>query len=166
MRAAKLDPHRIAAVEIVTFRASVEVSDRPQPRDRKEAILSHQLAAALALLDRPIVPQAFEAPDAIVRALAERVHVRHDPALDAAYPARWPHRIIVSMRSGERVMLESDQPPAADGTQIRAKFRALAAPILGTANADAVIGVVNDLERLHDVQPLLRLLRQGLAEAA
>ena len=166
LRAANLDPHRIAAVEIVTFRASVEVSDRPQPRDRMEAILSHQLAAALALLDRPIVPHAFEAPDAIVRALAERVQVRHDPALDAAYPARWPHRIIVSMHSGERVMLESDQPPAADSTQIRAKFRVLATPVLGTANADAVIGVVDDLERLHDVQPLLRLLRPGLAEAA
>jgi 2-methylcitrate dehydratase PrpD len=101
-----------------------------------------------------------------VRALAERVHVRYDPALDAAYPARWPHRIIVSMETGERVLLESDRPPAADRAQIRAKFRALAAPIFGSANADAVIGVVDDLERLPDVQPLLRLLRRGLAEAA
>ena len=166
LRAAKLDPQRVAAVEIVTFRASVDVSDRPRPRDRMEAILSHQLAAALALLDRPIVPHEFEAPDAVVRALAERVRVRHDPTLDAAYPARWPHRIIVSMESGERVTLESDQPPAADRAQIRAKFRALAAPVLGIVNADAVIGVVDDLERLTDVQPLVRLLRHGLAEAA
>jgi 2-methylcitrate dehydratase PrpD len=166
LRAARLDPRRIAAVEIVTFRASVEVSDRPQPRDRMEAILSHQLAAALALLDRPIVPREFDAPDATVRALAERVRVRHDPALDAAYPARWPHRILVSMENGERVLLESDQPPAADRAQIRAKFRALAAPVFGTANADTVIEIVDDLERLADAQPLLRLLRRGLAEAA
>ena len=166
LRAAKLDPQRIASVEIVTFRASAEVSNRPRPRDRMEAILSHQLAAALALLDRAIVPHALEAPDAVVRALAERVHVRHDPTLDAAYPARWPHRIIVSMESGERVTLESEQPPAADSAQIRAKFRALAAPVFGTANADAVIAVVDDLERLPDVQPLLRLLRHALAEAA
>ena len=166
LRAARLDPQRIVSVEIATFRASVEVSDRPRPRDRMEAILSHQLAAALALLDKAIVPNALEAPDAVVRALAERVRVRHDPALDAAYPARWPHRIIVSMQDGERVLLESDQPPAADGAQIRAKFRALATPVIGIANADAVVGVVNELERLPDVQPLLRLLRHGLAEAA
>jgi 2-methylcitrate dehydratase PrpD len=166
LRAARLDPQRIASVEIVTFRASVEVSDRPRPRDRMEAILSHQLAAALALLDRPIVPDEFDAPDAIVRALAERVRVRHDPALDAAYPARWPHRIIVSMENGERLTLDSDQPPAADRAQIRVKFRALAVPVLGGSNADAIIGVVDDLERLPDVQPLARLLRHELAEAA
>jgi len=166
LRAARLDPQRIASVEIVTFRASVEVSDRPRPRDRMEAILSHQLAAALALLDRPIVPDEFDAPDAIVRALAERVRVRHDSALDAAYPARWPHRIIVSMENGERLTLDSDQPPAADRAQIRVKFRALAVPVLGGSNADAIIGVVDDLERLPDVQPLARLLRHELAEAA
>ena len=70
------------------------------------------------------------------------------------------------MESGERVTLESEQPPAADSAQIRAKFRALAAPVFGPANADAVIAVVDDLERLPDVQPLLRLLRHALAEAA
>ena len=166
LRAARLDPQSIASVEIVTFRASVEVSDRPQPRDRMEAILSHQLAAALALLDRPLLPRELEAPDATVRALAARVHVRHDPALDAAYPTRWPHRIVVSMRTGERVVLTSDYPPAADGVLIRGKFRALATPVLGGANVDAIIGVIHDLEHQPDVQPLLRLLRHEWAEAA
>src|SRR6185503_12233034 len=61
LRAAKLDPQRIASIDIETFRASFEVSDRPRPRDRKEAILSHQLAAALAVLDRAIVPDALVA---------------------------------------------------------------------------------------------------------
>lgn len=166
LRAARLDPQLVASVEIVTFRTSVEVSDRPQPRDRMEAILSHQLAAALALLDRPILPRELEAPDAVVRALAARVRVRHDPALDAAYPARWPHRIIVSMETGERVVLEADQPAAADRAQIRGKFRALATPVLGAGNVDAIIGVIDDLERQSDVQPLLHLLRHGWAEAA
>ena len=166
LRAAHLDPQRIAAVEIVTFRVSVEVSDRPRPRDRMEAILSHQLAAALALLDRPIVPHELEAPDASVRALAERVRVRHDPALDGAYPATWPHRIIVSMDNGEQVTLDAGQPPAADGPQIRAKFRSLAAPVFGATNADAIVALVDDLERLADVQPLFRALRHRMAEAA
>src|SRR5438132_8446121 len=71
LHAARLDPQDIASIEIATFRASVEVSDRPRPRDRKEAILSHQLAAALALLGRAIVPHELEAPDTSVRALAE-----------------------------------------------------------------------------------------------
>ena len=131
-----------------------------------EAILSHQIAAALALLDHPILPQEFDAPDATVRALAERVRVTHDPALDADYPARWPHKISVTMRNGERVLLLSDQPPAADRAQVRAKFRALAAPVLGAANTEEIISAIDDLERIPDLQPLLRLLRCEFAKAA
>jgi len=159
LRAAKLDPRRVRAVEIATFRTSVEVADRPQPRDRMEAILSHQFAAALALFDRPILIRELEAPDAAVRALADRVKVRHDPELDAAYPARWPHRIVVTLDGGERVELYSDMPPAADAAQVRAKFRALASPVFGAERADAIIDAVAEIERLPDLQPLFRLLR-------
>ena len=122
--------------------------------------------AAELRLDRPILPQEFDAPDAIVRGLAERVRVTHDPALDAVYPARWPHKITVTMRTGERVLLQSDQPPAADRAQVRAKFRALAAPLLSAANAEAIISAVDDLEHMPDVHLLLRLLRCGLEKAA
>jgi 2-methylcitrate dehydratase PrpD len=165
LRAAKLDPDDVDVIEIATFRTSFEVSDRPRPRDRIEAILSHQLAAALAILGRPIVPSELQSPDARVRALAARVHVRHDPALDALHPQRWPHRIVVSLRSGERVTLESDHPPAADVAQIRAKFRTLAIPAFGASSTDAIVAIVDDLERTADVQPLVRLLRPQLAEA-
>ena len=166
LQAARLDPRSVATVEIVTFRQSVDVSDRPQPRDRKEAILSHQLAAALALLGRPVVPQEYEAPDAAVRALAARVQVRHDAALDALYPAKWPHRIVVVLENGERVLLESSAPPAADRDQVRAKFRTLATPVVGAASADAIMAAVDDLERLADLSPLLRPLRLDWAAAA
>ena len=165
LRAARLDPQQVDVVEIATFRTSFEVSDRPRPRDRIESILSHQLAAALALLDRPIVPSELQSPDALVRALAARVHVRHDPAFDAVYPARWPHRIVVSLRSGERVVLHSDQPPAVDSAQIRVKFRTLAGPVFGAANADAIVAMVDDLERLSDAQQLVQLLRHEVEEA-
>jgi 2-methylcitrate dehydratase PrpD len=157
--AARLDPQRITDVEIAAFDVSVQVSNRPQPRDRMEAILSHQLAAALALLGRPIVPAAFEAPDAAVRALAARVRVRHDPALDATYPERWPHRIVVTLDDGSRVQLDSERPPAADTATVRAKFRALAAPVLGHVRAEAVIAAVDDLYRAADVQALCAQLR-------
>ena len=146
--------------------ASVEVSDRPRPRDRKEAILSHQLAAALALLDRPIVPHAFEAPDAVVRALAERVHVRHDPTLDADYPERWPHRSsyrCTTVRawcsnpiSPLRPMQRRFVPSFA-----RSQRRSWGAPMPKRSSVSS-----NELDRLPDVKPLLRLLRHGLAEAA
>jgi 2-methylcitrate dehydratase PrpD len=163
--AAKFDPGRVEAIEIAAFRASVEVSDRAAPRDRAEAILSHQIAAALALQGRSILPSTYDAIDAETLALSRRVAVRHDAALDAAYPARWPHRITVSMKGGARVTLDSDRPPSADHEATLAKFRTLATPMLG-ANADQMISLVDRLESLPDARPLLQLLSPQRAEAA
>ncbi len=165
LRAAKLDPAEIDAIEIATFRTSFEVSDRPRPRDRIEAILSHQLAAALAIFGRPIVPNDLLAPDARVRALADRVRVRHDPALDSLYPAAWPHRIVVSLRSGERIELGSDRPPSPDSAQIRGKFRTLAAAVFGASRTDAIVAAVDELPRMTDVRTLVDLLGLEHAEA-
>ena len=166
LKAAKLDHRQVEAVEIATFRASFEVSDRPRPRDRAEAILSHQVAAALALHGRPILPSDFDALDGDVLALSKRVSVRHDPELDAAYPACWPHRIVVSMKGGARLMLDSAQPPSADRSATLAKFRALAAPVLGASNAERMITLVAEMESLVNPRPLLRLLSTERAEAA
>jgi 2-methylcitrate dehydratase PrpD len=166
LQAAKLDPGGIEAIEIATFRTSFEVSNRPKPRDRTEAILSHQLAAALAILGRQIVPDELQAPDEQVRALADLVRVRHDPALDALYPAKWPHRIAVWLRNGERVELVSDQPPSADSAQIRAKFHTLAAPVFGVSRTGAIVAAVDELPRTADVQSLVDLLVLEHAEAA
>ena len=105
-------------------------------------------------------------PDPAVRTLCDRVRVRHDPALDAAYPARWTHRVTVTLRNGDRIELVSEHPPAADREQIRAKFLALAAPVLGAANAGALVALVDDLESLADIQPLVRPLQQDWRAAA
>jgi 2-methylcitrate dehydratase PrpD len=166
LQAAQIDHREVEAVEIAAFRVSVDVSDRPAPWNRSETILSHQLAAALALLGRTIVPSDLEAPGDETRALAARVRVVHDPALDAAYPARWPHRLTVRLRNGERLVLHSDHPPAADAAQARAKFRTLASPVLGAGAASEIMAAIDTLETQADLRPLLRSLRQGLAEAA
>ncbi|MSP89206.1 MAG: hypothetical protein EXQ92_10415 [Alphaproteobacteria bacterium] len=166
LRAAKLDHRQVEAVEIATFRASVDVSDRPDPQTRTELILSHQLAAALALLGRPVLPRDLDAIDDTTRELAARVRVRHDPDLDAKLPRFWPHRITVSLRNGDRVVLDSDNPPAASSAEAQDKFRALASPVFGAERAKEIAAMVDRLETLPDLTPLLRLLRPGLAEAA
>jgi 2-methylcitrate dehydratase PrpD len=166
LRASDLDPAVIEHLEIATFRTSCDVSDRPDPRNEFDAILSHQLAAALALLRRPILPATYRALDGTARDLAARVSVRHDPSLDAQYPARWPHRLTVSLKDGSIRVLLSDQPPAADRAAARAKFLALASPVLGAERAGAVAAMVAVLEILPDTSGLTRLLRPNRASAA
>ncbi len=166
MLAAKLDHRHVEAVEIATCRASVDVSDRPNPQTRTEAILSHQLAAALALQGRSILPRDLDAIDETTRDLAARVRVRHDPGLDSLYPRRWPHRITVSLRDGRQVKVESDFPPVADSAQAREKFLALASPVLGPTRAGDVVAVVERMETLPDLAALFKLLRPRRSEAA
>jgi 2-methylcitrate dehydratase PrpD len=155
IRQARIDAEAVQAVEIATFRESVEVSDRPLLRNRAEAILSHQAAAAMAFLGLPMLPADFETVGAPVRELAKRIRVRHDPALDRDYPETWPHRITVTLRAGGAVTLKSDHPPQADAELTRSKFRALAAPVLGAEAADQVIALVDGLESLSNLRPLM-----------
>jgi 2-methylcitrate dehydratase PrpD len=166
LRASGLDPADVTGVEIATFRTSCEVSDRPDPQSATEAVLSHQVAAALALFGRPILPETYLALDNGVRDLAARVRVRHDPSLDAAYPARWPHRITVDLADGSRRVLLSEQPPAATGAAVGEKFLALASPVLGRRRAAALTAATAALERLPEVRRLAALLAPACEQAA
>lgn len=166
LRASGLDPAAIERLEIATFRTSCDVSDRPDPQSEFDAILSHQLAAALALLRRPILPASYRALDRTARDLAARISVRHDGSLDAQYPARWPHRLTISLKDGSTRVLLSDQPPAADRATARAKFLALASPVLGDECAGDVAAMVAAVESLVDITGLVRLLRPDRAAAA
>jgi 2-methylcitrate dehydratase PrpD len=158
LRDARLDHRLVQAVEISTFRQSIDVSDRPAPQNRSDAILSHQTAAAMALLGKSMLPRDYDALDDQVVMLAGRVRVTHDPALDHEYPARWPHHIVVTLDNGARVTLDSAHPPHADAVLSRAKFRALAEPVLGAQATERIVALVQRLENLPDLRPLFDLL--------
>jgi len=164
LRAARLDYRLVKEIEISTFGQSIDVSDRPAPRNRAEAILSHQTAAAMALLGKSMLPHDYDVVDDQVVMLAGRIRVRHDPALDHEYPARWPHRIVVTLDDGARVTLDSAHPPDADAALTLAKFRALAEPVLGAEPAESIVALVQRLESLPDLRPLFDLLHTDRAE--
>jgi 2-methylcitrate dehydratase PrpD len=161
-----LEPEAIREVTIATFKQSVEVADQPDIRSRLDAILSHQYAAALALATGRIDPDRMAETalaDPEVRALAARVRVAHDPRLDAAYPARWPHRVTVTLQDGRAFTAQSEHPPGGQANplspeQIAAKFRSLAAPILGGEQAERLLAGARSLDATPDVRGLTPLL--------
>ncbi len=84
-----------------------------------------------------------------VRALAARVHVRHDPQLDPGYPAGRPARVRVRLTDGTQREAASDRPRGdADRPLRRAELRGKADRLLGlrfgSAGA-AVLAAVYDL---------------------
>jgi 2-methylcitrate dehydratase PrpD len=163
----QLKPESIETIEIATFRESIEVSDKPRIASRSDAVLSHQYAAARALIDGTLTLDDFQAPrreEASVRALAERVRVVYDASLQAAYPAAWPHRITVACRDGRQFVAESLRPPGgADAPLARdrvvRKFLQLTAPVLGDERSSTIVPLVERLEELARISELACALR-------
>lgn len=162
-----IEPGTVNDVEISTFRQSIEVSDRAQVETRFDALMSHQFGAAVALAKGRVVMDSLEPltrTDPVVRNLMGKVRIEHDPSLDAAYPARWPHRVRVRLSDGRSLEAFSANPPGdADAPLspevLTAKFFDLAEPVLGKVVAERLRGELSNLEEIADVSGLGPLLR-------
>ncbi|MCG8543097.1 MAG: MmgE/PrpD family protein [Alphaproteobacteria bacterium] len=160
-------PEAVRAVEIATFRQSIDVSDKPTITTRTDAILSHQFAVARALTVGTVALDAFDEPELrspAVHRLAQRVSVTHDPALEKLYPAKWPHRITIRLDDGREVRELSEHPPGSpedplDHATVRRKFDTLAAAALGAGKAQNVYAAVRDLESIPNIAELTQHLK-------
>ncbi|MGH7329087.1 MAG: MmgE/PrpD family protein, partial [Polyangiaceae bacterium] len=163
----RLEPQSIESIEIATFRESIDVADRPKIGSPSEAIMSHQYAAARALLDGTVTLEDFAVArieERPVRALAERVQVVYDSSLQTAYPAAWPHRVTVRCTDGRRLVAESLHPPGSsevplDDERVRRKFAELVDPVLGAERRKNVAQLVERLEEVERVSELACALR-------
>jgi 2-methylcitrate dehydratase PrpD len=108
------------------------------------------------LLDRRRHPE--------VARLARRVELVADPALDAAWPARYASEVEVLTRDGRRLVRRVDaargtpeNPMTAD--EIREKCRRLLRDVVPAARAEAIARLVEGLAGLPDLRRLAVLLR-------
>lgn len=92
--------------------------------------------------------------------LAARVSVAVDPGCEADYPARRSAHVTVTTRDGRRLHRYVPEPFGGarnrlsdDG--ISAKFLDLAAPVLGAAAAEALLGRLWRIDQAADVAPIL-----------
>lgn len=103
--------------------------------------------------------------DPALLALAQKVRVEIDPAIDAVYPGVTPTRVEVTLKDGRKLVNQVDMPkgdPRAPLTEAEliAKFRELAGMVLDERSARAVESAVLGLESLDTLAPLMRLLRK------
>jgi 2-methylcitrate dehydratase PrpD len=121
----------LARVRVGTYRAALDVCDRPRPEDPYSAKFSLQHCVAAALVDGAVAQSNFGS-DARTR-LAEarsKVEVAAAPAIDAAYPAAWGAEVIVETADGRKLSAirreakgDPENPVAAD--ELSAKANAL-----------------------------------------
>jgi 2-methylcitrate dehydratase PrpD len=158
----------VAGMDIATFHQSIEVSDKREIKSRSDALLSHQVSAALLMqhgrLDLGMLDSgAYAEPEAVD--LAARVRVIHDSQLELQYPANWPHRITVHLRDGRNIEGLSSNPPGGAGDQIaapivEAKFAANSEVSFGS-NVQKVIKQIRHLKREPSMRKAARLLSES-----
>jgi 2-methylcitrate dehydratase PrpD len=159
-----VDPSRIERIRLTVNPQLLDVCSIPDPRTGLEAKFSLAGTQALVLsgVDTSAVA-AFEdgpinGPD--VRAFLGRVVVDVDDSLPPSAT-----RVVVDLSgsAGEREAFHDTGVPASDlddqGRRIRAKFEALAVPVIGTGAAASLADRVGDLRRLADLREVGSLVR-------
>jgi len=151
--------HAFGPSDIVTCAAEVHpvaltLMWRQMPSDALQAQVSvyHWIAAALATGRAGLAEgQDNAVHDDTIAALRQRIVVTADPDLasDAA-------RLRVTLRDGSQIVSTIDHCRGSEGRpmtddDIEAKFRLLAAPVLGATAADGVLALCRSAEKLERV---------------
>ncbi|HZN86056.1 MAG TPA: MmgE/PrpD family protein [Burkholderiales bacterium] len=149
----------IQRVRVGTYKAALDVAGYDEPRTAAEGRFSLKYVVATALTHGSVRFAAFE-PERLenpgTRELMRRVDVAVDPQLDAAFPAQRAARVAIEARDGRReefyqpTRIGDPDAPLSD-SQLDAKYLELAAPVLGEAQAKALLGRLWRMEALESL---------------
>ena len=167
-RAHGLSARDVARIEVESFHESVRLANR-DPRDTDTAQYSTAFPCAVAMVHGTVAPAHLDGAaldDPEVTRLSRGLVMTENPEANAAFPLTRLARVTLVLHDGRA--LTSDwmtprwdwqAPPTAE--ELRAKFDALARPVLGTERADALAETVATL----DAQPLAAL-RAAITQSA
>jgi 2-methylcitrate dehydratase len=171
LRAEVGDVKNIKAIDIHTFDAAVDIigkdPEKWRPKTRETADHSLPYCTAVALADGDVTLAQFEPTrfsDPALLDLVAKVKLHRDPALTARYPTGIPNRLTITLSDGKQLVKEVEFPrgharnPMTDA-EVEAKFRRMATPRYGNVRCDAILATCWQLERLHNVGELAKLLQ-------
>jgi 2-methylcitrate dehydratase PrpD len=164
-----LAAEQVAEIEVGVNRVVPDVLRHHAPTNGLERKFSMEYCAAAALATGRVDLGSFDdgpVADADTRALMARVRMVVDPTLPDGLSEHAWSRVTVRLRDGRAL---ASPPRGASGhpdqplsdAQLRAKFLACAAPVLGADEAD---GVATQLDHLDDI-PDIRALTARLVTA-
>jgi 2-methylcitrate dehydratase PrpD len=160
-------PEDIERIDVATF-AFAAAMRNPEPRNYFASKYSLPHAAAALVINGgtgfdALNDAALQNP--AIAALRLRVHVTEDPALSAQAPRLKPARVTLTLKDGRRSTQSCDSPrgdclnPYTE-SEIREKFRALAAPTVAAEGIAAIEQAINRCEQWTNVGELAALLRR------
>lgn len=159
-------PDAVEKIEVKTFaRAARELGRYPGP-DSSFIVCQFSLPylVAVAVADRTIGPAQYR-PEKIaspgIQATMKKVQVIADDRMTSVYPDQTPARVRISLRSGKAFEKQVDRHKweperGIPKEELMAKFHALASEILPKERIDKIDRVVDRLEELETISPLIQ----------
>jgi 2-methylcitrate dehydratase PrpD len=143
----------IDAVEVATYRAGLEVAHYERPKTPAEGRFSLKYVVATALTHGSVRLAAFEPErlnDATTRRVMDRVTVKLDPELEAAFPAKRAARVAIRARGKREEWLQptriGDPDAPLTDRMLEEKYFELVNPVLGEARARELLARLWTLE--------------------
>jgi 2-methylcitrate dehydratase PrpD len=143
----QLAASEMESISVKTYKAGLEVAHYEDPRSAAQARFSLKYVVATALTHGSVRLAAFtpeRIQDGDTRKLMRRIEVALDPELDAAFPGQRAARVAIATRDGRReewlqpTRIGDPDAPLSDAA-LDAKFRELAAPVLGVDKAEKLL---------------------------
>lgn len=152
----------ITEIEVRTYKTALDITDTPEPQTVFAAKFNLPFCVALALTKNSCSLQNFteeNLADSEIRALARRVRLVVDDALDSAHPGKWAAIVEIKTHSGKLYRGRTDFPlgdpenPPGEELLIE-KFRRLASASWEEPKVSALTDAVLRLESVENMAAL------------
>jgi 2-methylcitrate dehydratase PrpD len=150
----------IESVEIGTYQAALDVTNRHKVASAFEGRFSTPYAVATALVHGSVRLDAFSPErlrDVRVQTLMRRVRMVRDPLCEADFPRRRAAVVEIRLRDGRRLRhyqptRKGDPDAPLTDSELNEKFRELTAPVIGAAAAARLLAELWHFDERPDAE--------------
>jgi 2-methylcitrate dehydratase PrpD len=162
-----LSVETIRQIEFSLPEAMRRIVDRPGvPASRFGAAASLQFLSAAMLCDGDVLPARMEdnaRNDENLVSVMANISIRHEPALDALFPASWPASVRIVTETAE-FRAEVPNPPGhperpIDMTTTIERFRSYGAGKLNASEQGVILEAVSDITNLNELTEIMDPIR-------
>ena len=164
-------PGSIRVVDVYTFERVLRLNNYPDPDTLEGAQYSLPFCLAVAAFGGaeallPLSPEWLHRPE--VTALAARVRLHVEPALDACFPTETGAKVCLETAAGrlEKTVRHPLGDPAnpMERNLLTNKFRRLAGGLMVPTDQDRILSAIEGLQDLENMEPILSCIRKPNAE--
>jgi 2-methylcitrate dehydratase PrpD len=162
-----MGPEDVERVNVRVYQAAMDLLGKVEPATPYLAKFSLPFCLATALRYGRVGLEAFtpeRLKDGVLLRLMERIHVETDDELSRSYPRKWPAKVELLTRDGQRLQGSNEHPKGdpespLEEEEVIAKFKGLTQGLLSGAASEGIVERVMALEKVQDAAEILNLER-------